>query len=296
MTDHMKHGQNWCFTGWSEKGCDDINSLWLKWGSQLNYISGGDEICPETGRKHIQGWLQFKRVKWWNTVKKILPSGLYRIDLCKGNEKSNETYCTKDGVVTSHGKWLKVGAKRTGIIRHQIIADIRNGLSLDAIWEKYPAAMILYHKGVEVAFKRLQPHLDTADYKMDTFNRLEITDFKKSIILIGEPNWGKTQFALAHFKKPLLVSHIDDLGGLTPSHDGIVFDDMSFIHMPRSAQIHLLDNDQTRSIHIRYTCARIPKKTKKIFCTNETQIFDWEDMAIRRRARFLEISAPLYSN
>lgn len=76
----------------------------------------------------------------------------------------------------------------------------------------------------------LQPDL-VPKYKPDSFN-CPLRDVTQGAIhLWGKSGTGKTQYALAHFKKPLLIRHIDDLQKLQPyvKHDGIVFDDVSFI-------------------------------------------------------------------
>lgn len=90
------------------------------------------------------------------------------------------------------------------------------------------------------------------------------------------------------------MSHIDDLLKFDPKkHEGIIFDDMDFKHVPRTAQIHLVDTDFERSIHCRYACARIPAKTKKIFTTNEFNggIFLINDPAIARRIKAIELKS-----
>lgn len=103
------------------------------------------------------------------------------------------------------------------------------------------------------------------------------------MILIGESNIGKTSFAKALLPNALIVSHMDDLGLYdVTAHSGLLFDDMEFTHIPRSAQIHLVDIDDARSIHIRYQTANIPANTKKIFTTNLEDIF-LDDPAINRR-------------
>jgi hypothetical protein len=71
---------------------------------------------------------------------------------------------------------------------------------------------------------------------------------------------------------------------------------MSFTHLPRTAQIQLLDSGQGRHIHIRYVRAWIPKHTKKIFTTNEARgaIFDLDDRAIKRRLMILHADIQLF--
>jgi len=109
-----------------------------------------------------------------------------------------------------------------------------------------------------------------------------------SVILWGESGCGKTTLARVLLPKALIVSHMDDLCQFdNKKHDGIIFDDMAFNHIPREAQIHLVDNDISRSIHCRYKVAKIPAKTYKLFTTNVAfgGIFDLSDKAIERRVK-----------
>jgi hypothetical protein len=141
-----------------------------------------------------------------------------------------------------------------------------------------------------------------SSFQMTSFNKAPITDWTTSWLVWGRAGSGKTQWALAHFKNPLLVSTIDDLHEYDEEeHDGIVFDDMSFKHMPGQAIIHLLDIDLERSIHCRYINATIPANTKKIFCHNNADIFvpekettEEQMNGISRRYQSVQIENLLY--
>lgn len=129
---------------------------------------------------------------------------------------------------------------------------------------------------------------------------LPIDNHSRVIFLWGLTNTGKTQWAVHCFENPLIVSHMDDLGRFSSTvHDGIVFDDMAFAHMPREAAIHLLDWDFERSIHIRYKTAMLPKNTRKIFTSNRPfhEVFPADDTgAIRRRvSRIIHVTGPTYN-
>ena len=111
-------------------------------------------------------------------------------------------------------------------------------------------------------------------------------DFKVMFIW-GTTNTGKTQWAIHSCRNPLVISNMDELKDFDPLvHDCIIFDDMSFAHMPREAIIHLLDWDLPRSIHCRYFNALIPANTRKIITSNKTfqEVFPYDESgAIRRR-------------
>jgi len=140
--------------------------------------------------------------------------------------------------------------------------------------------------------------LETARHS--TFSR-PLLDLTTNWLLTGPPGTGKTQYALAHFKEPCLVSHIDDLKNITTTTDGVVFDDMSFRHYSAGSIIHLLDREVSRSIHARYFNAQIPEDLPKIFTNNRDDIFvpekeasDDELGAIKRRYSVMRVSARLF--
>lgn len=124
---------------------------------------------------------------------------------------------------------------------------------------------------------------------------------QKSFLVCGPPATGKTQWALSHFQRAVLVRHLDDLHNITPETDGVVFDDMSFKHMPSGSIIHMLDMDFDAPIHLRYNNARIPKGMPRIFTSNDSDIFVpdkiiSEDVsaAIARRYELIMVTDKLY--
>jgi len=109
-----------------------------------------------------------------------------------------------------------------------------------------------------------------------------------TLLIVGESGIGKTTWAKKVIPKPcLFVSHIDDLRKFKPNyHLSILFDDVSILHMPETAQIHLTDSENPRSIHCRYGTARIPAGTVKIFTCNSVPV-DNSSLAISRRVQIL---------
>lgn len=111
----------------------------------------------------------------------------------------------------------------------------------------------------------------------------------KSTLVIGPSGCGKSSWAKRVAPKPaLFVSHMDDLKKFC-DHKCIIFDDMNFTHLPREAQIHIVDQHDVRTLHCRHTTATIPANTPKIFTANEMCFLD--DDAIKRRLRIIKISS-----
>lgn len=111
------------------------------------------------------------------------------------------------------------------------------------------------------------------------------------ISIIGPSGIGKTTWARTQAIKPaLFISHIDQLKLFKAGyHKTIIFDDMNISHWPRESQIHLLDWDNPRAIHLRHIVATIPRGIYKIFTSNN-DILNLSDPAINRRIRTVRIN------
>lgn len=110
----------------------------------------------------------------------------------------------------------------------------------------------------------------------------------KTTVIVGPSGCGKSTWAKRVSPKPALwVNHLDDLKKLTKEHKSIIFDDMSFEHLPRTTQIYLVDQDDVRTIHCRHSNASIPKNMPKIFTANNYPFS--RDAAIERRVHTYNI-------
>lgn len=82
----------------------DKDELEAQLNRQLVLISKkyiyGREICPDTQKKHLQGFIHLKKPMRITELK--LP-GNPHLEACIGSREQNETYCAKDGDTVSYG-------------------------------------------------------------------------------------------------------------------------------------------------------------------------------------------------
>lgn len=282
----MSRAQYWVFTlnNYTEDELTFINNLITN--PSFAYVSYGKEV-GEQGTPHLQGHLELHNRLRLNQLKDLLFPRVH-LEVRRGSFEQAEEYCQKDGDFYSFGERVSRGTgKRTDL--DDLAQEIRQGTRKRVLAESFGPLFIKYSKGIENY------------YNMFACQRYEIFHgpfrwshnflFDRSIILWGEAGIGKTEYAKYLLPKALFVSHMDDLGSFNEDYDGIIFDDMDFRHLPRSAQIHITDVDNNRSIHIRYKIASIPAHTKKIFLTNvfNGEIFDINDAAINRRLQIIHL-------
>ena len=241
------------------------------------------------GTPHLQGHVSFGRTYRLAGLKKLHKRAHWAPAIC-----SDFNYEMK-GLAEGTPVYIKdnrTPGKRNDLVDIGVL--LSENASVEEIAKAYPSQYIRYYRGIKELAKIWQTRSDCSDYTLAgccAHMKLEPLEFKKTEVLVGPSGIGKTQYALAHFECGLLVSHIDDLRDFKEGiHDGIVFDDMDFNHVPRTAQIHLVDQDQARSIHCRYETARIPKNTAKIFTCNSCSFPFLDDTAIRRRINVTKVS------
>lgn len=117
---------------------------------------------------------------------------------------------------------------------------------------------------------------------------------EKSLHLVGASGCGKTEWVKSYLhsigKTFLYVTHLDTLKRYN-GEDILVFDDMSFQHIPREAAIHLVECKNPRAIHCRHAVADIPPGVGNVFISNSPHIWPHDEHgAIERR---LLVRAPL---
>jgi len=255
--------------------------------NQMSYVIYGREIAPTTQSTHLQGYLELPKKLTLRRVKAMFLEMKEKphLEIAKGSQKQNQDYCSKDGDWEEYGTPMQQG-KRTDIESlQQYIQEEK--VTVREVADQFFPLYLRYHQAVE-RYLALQVQEVQCQYDLSQFQwNVPLNEFRQSIILWGAPGIGKTCYAQAILKKNyLFINHLDQLKGFDANfHAGIIFDDMSFTHLPREAQIALVDQEQDRAIHIRYNIALIPKGTPKIFTTNipNGEIVDLSDGAIKRR-------------
>lgn len=286
MPGNVQRGKYWCFTlnNPTEEEEAVILAACVAENSPINYLVFGREV-GESGTPHFQGYVEFKNRKTLGAAKALLGQRLH-LEKRRGTSQEASDYCAKEDHNPYVFGTLSVSEAGRRSDLESALNDVREGSSIFELWQSHPTVMVRYEKAMKRAKVMLGPRQVRECYPLENFKWNIIHDWSRSQLLWGEPGIGKTEYARSLLPKALFVSHKDMLVDYDPEiYEGIIFDDMSFTHEPRSSQIHLVDQDNERSIHCRYQCALIPAHTKKLFLSNIRDIFDLADGAIKRRVQ-----------
>jgi hypothetical protein len=172
---------------------------------------------------------------------------------------------------------------------------------LDIIKKHKPRDYCLYGNAIKTNLANHHIPIFVSNYKLSEFNHPPLKFGPLTSLVWGDTNNGKTSFVVAHFKNPLVVTDLDILKHFSPDNDGIVFDDVSLIHLAHEHVIQIIDNELDRYIRIRYTNAHIPKGTIKVFVHNHENPFYESDIsvaqkeAIDRRIKKFAVAGKLYT-
>lgn len=300
-----KGNRNYVFTVNNPNG-QLLPELWPQ--DKVKYViwsleQGSLDLEVEGGQLHFQGYIELqaqvsiRQLKQWDGFETA------HFEPRRGTQAQAIAYCSKTTDPTFlEGPW-EYGKRNTQGNRadlQHLQHDIDYGYSLSYIAKNHFSNFIRYNKGITEYYRVTKPKVESKDFSINDFNRPAL-NLSKAVVLLGPTKMGKTEFALAHFAAPLLVRHIDSLRDLQPGeHDGIVFDDMKFSHFPVGARIAILDIAHTSEIHCRYSNGIIPSKFRRIFTTNNPDIFfnpsDTTDEreAINRRVEFIHVDTPLF--
>lgn len=171
----------WAFTdfkmmNWSSIYDDNAN---------VKYIKVGNEIAPETGREHKQGFLQLIKPRKYSWFRKNLKG----VDCSPAYSsiKSNIKYCEKDGKYETFGETSDAGC-RTDL--DGLYKKMKDGCSSWELLDQDASTYIKFHRGLERA-KAL------CDKRLRCQRRLELLN--NIFVLKGKAGSGKTRLILDMF-------------------------------------------------------------------------------------------------
>lgn len=332
-TDSRREARRWCFT--LNNPCEtDMYAPDQPIKSDIyDYLLVAKEK-GKNGTPHLQGFIIFtekRRLSW--IIKNIFVSsvtgkGRASWFLCGGNILQNQIYCKKGDQPKE--EWLKYkekgpnyglnadfvefgeapkegrgpGKASRDTVFSEALALGTSSAALKYLSENAPRDYTLQrHTLTKNLAEHFKPEVHYKPlYALEEFCHVPLHFSDKHATLVwGGSGLGKTAFVKAHFKNPLFVTHIDNLKSFQSStHDAIIFDDLSFRHMPPETVIHLLETDNEASIHVRYGVAHIPARVVKVFTHNTANPFynetvnEDQQKAIERRFKAFHVCTKLF--
>lgn len=284
-----------------------------EWGLDTYIIA---QESHKDGGKHIHAYLKLKRKPHKNNASKLFDYKGFHPNFsgCR-SWKATIKYVTKDGKYIHN---LDEEQLRKIILENTKVGEIYERCYKKTIEESVEAGMkelettktfrdlVVHGESIERSLKRLRRDDNNVTYKMEDFKPLQFEwNRRKTLVMTGPSDTGKTSLALAMLPRCLFVSDLDSLRDYNSGkYEGIVFDDMAFNPDPvtgrggltREQQIALFDMDQPRQIKCRYNNAKIPANTPKIVTSNLhiDNICFFTDDAIKKRVQHVEIKQRTY--
>lgn len=116
----------------------------------MKYLVFGEEICPTTGKRHWQGYMELKNAYSWKKVHEAL-SNVHGTDKIwcfrrNGTAKQASDYCKKDGKFQEFGTISQQGARNDLAL---VAEAIKAGSSISEVALSHPEQYIKYHAGID---------------------------------------------------------------------------------------------------------------------------------------------------
>lgn len=180
--------------------------------------------------------------------------------------------------------------------------------------EHHPKHYCSQMKQLSQLFNSLKPKKDRIKYTMDQFTAPPIPekDLKeRTIVLVGRSSLGKTSYAKAHFKNPVVVKNKTDYSKITDDNDGIVFDDIEMYNWAPMTVRTVVDLEEGGTHDVKYGSIYIPEGMPRFVIINREENFwpkclfnddgdingdcliDYE--SIEKRIIIKEITEPLFN-
>lgn len=197
----MASAKHWCFTcnNYTDESLEQLRSVHAK--GKTAFLVWSQEVAPETGTPHLQGYVAFTKQTRLEAAKKLLGIAAHFI-VCKGSPQENYNYCTKGGVgIEEFGTLPLVRGNRSDLsafqdaVKSGILDKKRLREDFADVCAKYPRYVIDY-VGDHTPRPEVEPQ-PLYEWQQDLYDYLKLPPSDREIIFIVDKtgNRGKTWFA-----------------------------------------------------------------------------------------------------
>lgn len=170
--------RHWCFTSYRD--------AWPNWiPDKMHYLVYQVELCPDTGRAHLQGYVEFKRSMRLGSAKKLLGDPTAHFEPRQGSRDQARAYCMKEESRQNgpweHGDWMQGTEKRSEL--QEAIEAIKSGVPWTNIVEDFTGVAVRHYKNLKLIWNQ---------FNIKPRNGAEQVH---SIYIYGDAGVGKTRFA-----------------------------------------------------------------------------------------------------
>ena len=117
--------------------------------NEIQFLVWQTEVCPDTRRRHIQGYVELKKPKRLTGIKKLFDDNTMHIEASRGSAEQNIAYATKeesraegdDYHTVTFGEPCTQG-KRSDIIAY--VEAIKRGAPDRQLLDEHPSAYVRY--------------------------------------------------------------------------------------------------------------------------------------------------------
>lgn len=145
--------RRFCFT-WNNYG----NSAYTKCETFINtyckYGIVGEEIAPNTGTLHLQGFCNLHKPMRFNKIKKHLANTIH-IEKANGSDTDNQKYCSKSGIYFEAG--TPCGQGHRSDLQAVVETIARGNTKIQDLASLHPTTFIKYHRGIREYLRMAAP-------------------------------------------------------------------------------------------------------------------------------------------
>lgn len=269
--------RTWCFTTFNLDEFDD--SCAEDPDTPIRYLVFQSELCPQTQREHLQGYVEFSKVMRMVSVKTLFKDHTMHLEKRIATRDKARAYCMKEITpqepggripgtsVTEYGTWKTDQGNRTDLA--DLVVDVKSGLGDLDLLEKYPSQTFRYLRHIQnVRFtcqsEQAKRHLRT---------NIHVT------VVTGAPGTGKTSWAFNNAADgDVFILHPPTTRGSTLWFDGytgektLIIDDFAEECIPYATILNLLD---IYPVRLQVKGSTVMAQWTQVIITSNNQPLSW---------------------